>query len=611
MNELVWIIPVVAIIAALVFLGVRGGLGRIVRGLGTRKMSWDERDQMERKRQLLAFDTLREFYAPRDEFQREWDPDKKKPTPKAWLSLYPEAVKAAWKAARKDSPSRLALVRQQVDAAAQSFVIETLPEEEQPHNSGTDHFNILLDLNGKPYEQVAGLAPALKSQLRLHSLDEADNGGDFGSVRLIGHAVKPEDRLEKVKPDKQFLDENPATDLFKFPLAVTEKGKVWQIELHHALIYALTGGGKTFVLHALIYQLAPFVRAGLVELWIADIKGTFARPYGDSSLINRKATDLASIEKLLADFDAELMARIAELESVPEDEQDRFGEVTPQRKLKVLLFDEITGTIIKARQNRRSVLLENATNITLLGRELNFLLVGAAQIVRRDIMEDLRVNMVNRITLRAESRGWSSFMLFGDHEDKRGPQFDASQIELANEANGYKTAGIGYARGEDGTPDRLRFAFVSKAQVRALAATFPRRVVSDEVPMVVEESIHDEEATITFDEPRPTLRLPEEGFTFDAPAGARATADDGFTPMTHEAAHRSQVDELAEVREWPQEKLLRAQERFTARLAQQDSAKGRAWLSAIEAQIRLNDRMAVQPRSADDDDTEIALPSIY
>lgn len=586
MNEFVWVIAVGVAAAALVFFGGRGGLSRLARVIGTRKMSWDERDQLDRKRQLLAFDTLREFYAPRDEFQREWDPDKKKPSPRAWLSMYPEAVKAAWKTARKDAPTRLTLVRQQVNAAAQSFVIETLPEQEQPHNAGADHFSIILDLNGKPYDQVAGLAPALKSQLRLHSLEEADNGGDFGSVRLVGHAVKPEDRLEKAQPNKRFLDEHRAADPFRFALAVTDKGEPWNIELHHTLVYGLTGGGKTFVLHDIVYQLAPYVRAGLVELWIADIKGTFALPYGESSLIARKATDLASIEKLVSDFDAELMARIAELESVPEDEQDRFDKVTPGRKLKVLIFDEITGTIIKSQQNRKSTLLADATNITLLGRELSFFLIGAAQIVRRDVMENLRVNMVNRITLRAESTGWSSFMLFGDHEDKRGPRFDASQIELANQANRYRTAGIGYAIGEGGTPERLRFAFVSKAQVRALAATFPPRVASHEAPILVEETTRDEEGVITFGEEEPTAQPFDDAFTFDTTRESRVSAA---------AAPRSQVDELDAIQGWPDAKLAKAEEQFEKAPRAKDSLRGRAWLDAVRQERRRREMLSGMP----------------
>jgi hypothetical protein len=590
MEAFVWVIPVVAVVAVVAFLVVRGGVTKFVRKLATRKMSWDERDQMDRKRQLLAFDTLREFYAPRDEFQREWDPDKKKPAPRAWMSAYPEAVKHAWKAARKDSPTRLTLVRQQVAAAAESFVIETLPDEEQPHNAGAEHFSIVLDLNGKPYEQVVGLAPALKSQLRLHSLVEADNGGDFGSVRLVGHSTAPEDRLEKMAPGKKFLEENPAESFLKLPLAMTDRGTPWCLELHHTLLYALTGGGKTVVLHAIIHQLAPFVRKGLVEIWIADLKGTLARPYGDSSLIARKATDISSIERLVADFNAEMMDRVAELDSLPDDEQDSFSRVTPKRKLKLLLVDEVTGTIIEASRNRQSRLLTNATNITLLGRELNFYFIGAAQIVRRDIMENLRVNMVNGIALRSESTGWSSFVLFGNHEDKRGPQFDASQIEVANEANGYKTAGIGFVKGDGATPERVRFARVTLPEVRALAATFPPRTVREE-PLLPE-----------------TVVVQDEGFSFEdhtqpaqqaevlAPPEAilQPLHDEAFTPMAHAAPRRSQVDDNAKIMGWDDVKL----ERNRALILADSSKRGSLWegrLAVIEQEQR---RRAIAARFA-------------
>jgi hypothetical protein len=592
LDAVIWVAPAFVVFVALVLFGVRAALSRYALAMAMRKATPEERDQFSRKQDLLAFPTLREFYAPRDDFRREWDPDQKKRAPLAWASPYPKAIKSAWKAARKDTPTQLTMVKNQVAAAAQSFAIETLPDDEQPHNAGPEHFSIVLDLNGKPSETVAGLAPTLKSELRLHSLDVVDNGGDFGSVRLVGHAIAPVDRLEMTKPGKAFYDQNPAKSPFEIPLAVTDKGKSWCLETHHTIIYGLTGAGKSSPLNGIAYQLAPFVRAGLVNIWIADLKGTFARPYKDSSLIYRVATNMPSIEKMMADFDEEMMERIAEVETLSDEEQDAFEELTPSRRLNVMLFDEATGTIIKGSKNRSSRLLEHATNVTLLGREMNYLLVAAGQIVRHDIMENLRANIVNGIALRAENTGWSSFVLFGNHLDKRGPLFDSSQIEVANKHNGYKTAGIGYSKGEGGNPERIRFANLSKSEVRALAATFPPRNSSaQEEPTL--SVIADEE--------------PEEEFVFEDIADDER--DDAFAPINNAPAPRSQVDENATFAKWDDDRLeknRRAIENNPERMRQT------LWLGRLEAvkheqRIRAGVAASRKPKSAPANN---ALPAI-
>ena len=70
------------------------------------------------------------------------------------------------------------------------------------------------------------------------------------------------------------------------PVAVAEDGTVWRLQLvgSHVLVVGATGAGKGSVIWSLLLQLAPLVRAGLVEVWAVDPKGGMELAAGRSAV---------------------------------------------------------------------------------------------------------------------------------------------------------------------------------------------------------------------------------------------------------------------------------------------------------------------------------------
>ena len=81
----------------------------------------------------------------------------------------------------------------------------------------------------------------------------------------------------------------------------------WLLKLvgNHLLIFGATGAGKSSVIWAIIFALAPFIRAGLVKVWAVDPKGgmelAFGRPlfdrfaHGNANLPRRLRAGLAAL----------------------------------------------------------------------------------------------------------------------------------------------------------------------------------------------------------------------------------------------------------------------------------------------------------------------------
>lgn len=471
----------ILIIVALVLLvggavAVRLLIPKAALKLAQRKLSPAERDAFIYKADLLKHKDIVEFYAPSKDFQRKLEGDKKSRKQASWVSAYPAAVKASQNAHKYESKKVQMLARQQIVAAAANVSIATLPSNLQPANPGPEHFSITLRLDGKPEEKVRALASTIKSQLGLHSLELAD-ADDYVSVKYIGHAVAPMDRLMTTTAGAEFFDNNPPLKPSLLPLAIKADGCAWSMPVAHTLIYGTTGSGKGSVIQGIIRQVAPYVKAGTTKLYGIDPKNSELAPFEHSSLFTDYAFENADIEVLIETVH-KLMKLRAQNKKVDlkNAELGRSLEYTIETPLVLLVIDEFFSMILAlsgTKSGKNSVSLLN--EILAQGRSLGVIVVGATQIADKEILGTMRANIVNWIVLRIDSVYFNDLFL---GQDSAGQGFNATKIPPSSKGNNYASAGIAYVKEETGSPVRVRFAYTSDRELADLILANPAQHAS-------------------------------------------------------------------------------------------------------------------------------------
>lgn len=585
-----WLVGAVVIVA-LVVIGGRAIVSRIVRGWTLWRLSQEERAVFAQKVKLLENTAIVEFVTPAVEFQREYSEDEKRRNPQGWMTPWPKAIQAAWKK-HKGSNKRVD-VRAQVRAAAQEIYVGVLPEERQPSNAGDGHFLVAIPLGNRPEEQVRGLQSLIKGKLGLHSV-EVGLSADYLEVEFVCHTEKPEDALESRKIGASFFQENPATSPALLPLAVDENGCPWSLPLFHTLIYGLSGAGKGSVLNGIICQLSTFVKEGTVVLYGIDPKFEDLDEYRMSSLFEKVVSEQEACDEMLRSFynrmkKAQRDRQLARAEGRPLPEVG-----TVENPHRVLILDEGVTYLLNSQEDRKSKdIMPKFTEIMNAGRSGGFWVVLAAQNIDKELLGRLRGGFSNGITLRSESE-WYTDVVLGKNATANG--FDATAIRPANAANRYVSAGIGYVKEQSGAPIKVRFAFTSKEDVRKLVEQFPMKEadhgVSESVPAPVASA------------PRSSVvsAIPEHSQPTPLPSAVRAPAADS-------PSKASVTDRLATILLAPDAEL-KARGRFLkAALSERENPQQRHMLQEIARELRIRRQLADMPKVQPDPES-IVLPDL-
>lgn len=447
----------------------------VVRTFALRKASEAEREALPIKKELLAHPDIIEALAPAATFRMNHDPEKKKRKQLHWVSPYPEAVRKAYKRPRKESKTQRTLVRTQVHTAARAISVATLPDSEQPANAGPEHFSITFQLNGLAEAKLLALAPIIKSQLGLHSLDRRDTD-DYRAIRFVGHTVRPEDKLTTVKPGTDFFETHPASSVFSIPLAIKEDGTPWSLPTHHTLIHGRTGSGKGSPIQGIVRQMEPFLEKGLIELYGVDPKNAEFKAYAHTSIFKELALGGTEVMSDLIRRSHQMMKD--RQEAVVATKENDFGRtipVTTETPMVLILIDELLsllGRLNKSGKKGQEV-MQLLTEILAQGRSANIFVIAATQAARQELMGDMRDNFVNFLVLKLKEGQtyWNDFWL---GEGAAAAGFDATKILTANQDNGYATAGIGYVVEQSGDPVKVRFARTDKDAMAELFDRHPR-----------------------------------------------------------------------------------------------------------------------------------------
>ncbi|MFI9840393.1 FtsK/SpoIIIE domain-containing protein [Nonomuraea sp. NPDC051941] len=241
-----------------------------------------------------------------------------------------------------------------------------------------------------------------------------------------------------------------------------EDGRPWRLKVHgtHVLVAGATGAGKGSIIWSVIRGLLPAVRAGLVELWALDPK-LMELSYGRALFGPRYAAtpeDCAELLEQVVQVMQERAARFAGLQ--------RNHVPTIDDPFVLVVVDEVAFLTAyqSDRELRRRISAALAT-LTTQGRAVGVGVLAALQDPRKEVM-NIRNLFPDKIALRLDESEQVD-MVLGDGARDRGALAD--HISPVPELG----AGVGYVRLETSPdPIRVRAAYVSDADIRAMASAF-------------------------------------------------------------------------------------------------------------------------------------------
>lgn len=439
--------------------------------------------QFKAKAKLIAHEDIRAFYSPPDmrnsytatirEGQGNWK--------LAWLSPFPKAVGAAIRETTNLQEGQKLRGVKFIREVARHITVRDLPRGIYTGGDPRKHFRIDFEAMGKDPEAIARLEGRISTQLQLNGGLEPYKSGEAHILSYIAHREKVIDPLTESPIGMEWLKENPAKSPMALPMAIRQDGKPWLFGLHHTLINGTSGSGKGSPLQTVIFQEAPFIMEGKTQLYGIDPKRSELKLYADypTSLFKRISMGMSdeamrehaetiSILKAIVDRRSETSETSIEAGNVKDG---RTFKATKERPLIIFLIDEfptlMEGFNQLGRDGKKP--LGELRQIISTGRSLGVYLITATQDSDQKTVDPVRKNISNWIVLRQGSKYMNDLFLY-DGAAKDG--FDSTAIPSSGEADGYRTAGIGYVRDEILGAVKIRFPFIGPEDIGALIRSF-------------------------------------------------------------------------------------------------------------------------------------------
>jgi len=243
-----------------------------------------------------------------------------------------------------------------------------------------------------------------------------------------------------------------------------EDGRPWRLKIHgtHVLVAGATGAGKGSILWSTIRGLLPAVRAGLVEIWALDPK-LMELSYGRALFGDRYAATPEECADLLEQAVTVMQARAARFAGA-----QRSHTPTVDDPFVLVVVDEVAFlTAYQADRDLKRRICAALATLTTQGRAVGVGVMAALQDPRKEVM-NIRNLFPDKIALRLDESEQVD-MVLGDGARDRGALAD--HISPVPELG----AGVAYMRLETSPdPIRVRAAYVSDTDIRAMADTFGR-----------------------------------------------------------------------------------------------------------------------------------------
>lgn len=455
------------------------------------------------KEEILANEAIRELYAPAAHYTRDLK-EKERSWKLAFLSPFPVAVKASIKESHTPKGKKLE-ARRQIKQVARSIEVCHLPEDKPVANglrkkdapegetedqkakrlkrqrliNEANHFRINLAAMGKDPALIEKVENNLLTQLNLKGGIFKLDTNDPTIRSYMAHKVTPVDPLTE-GITVEYLGDNRAKIVYDLVIGIDQSGKPLHYKVHHTMILGASGSGKGSPIQAIIWQLAPFVKQGICEIYALDPKRAEFALYDRfrSSLIKRISLGSSeedmrehaeTISHLLKIIDQR--ARDADLSITEGEVEDgRSFEASKKNPLIMFIIDEFPSLFqgFKKLGKAGATPLAELEQVISMGRSFGVYVLLATQRSEKDILDSVRPNITVPIILRQPSEYMNDLFL-GKGAAAAG--FDSTTIPMST-APHYETAGIGYAVNEFGKPVKARYAYVSKDDMAALIREF-------------------------------------------------------------------------------------------------------------------------------------------
>ncbi|MGW5318937.1 FtsK/SpoIIIE domain-containing protein [Nocardia thailandica] len=258
--------------------------------------------------------------------------------------------------------------------------------------------------------------------------------------------------------------EATGVDLERVHVGVREDGRPWLLRVlwAHILLAGATGSGKGSVLWSIVLGIGPAIRAGYVDVWMADPKGGMEFARGEKLWVRFEWTSEGILSMLaeavsLMDERASRLRRAGVRKLVP----------TTDEPLILIVIDEAAALSSYATREEQEQFRQLTGLLLSKGRAVGISVIAALQDPSKETMPNRQLFPV-RIGLRLDEPTQTA-MIHGQGAKDRG----ALCHEIPD-----TTPGVGYV-GEDGTTafSRVRAFWISDEQadqiVDAYAPTEP------------------------------------------------------------------------------------------------------------------------------------------
>lgn len=244
-------------------------------------------------------------------------------------------------------------------------------------------------------------------------------------------------------------------------IGYTDLLEPWLLKVRgtHTLLTGETGAGKGSVVWSLLRSLAPFIKAGLVQVWAIDPKGGMELEFGKDMFARYERDNYEAMAKLFEDAVGVMDDLTIDLRGVA-----RSFTVTRETPFVLVLVDELADITELNEDRQIQNRIESAMGRLLTkGRAPGFSVFACTQIVTKDVVR-WRDQFPTRIALRLKTAGQTE-MALGEDAHKAGAYCEAIPEDLP---------GIGYVY-LDGhkEPVRVRAGYVTDEEIQDMNKHYP------------------------------------------------------------------------------------------------------------------------------------------